>query len=212
MTIEKQIKQAAREYTARQGDILSEKVANAFIAGANFGREIGMKTLSVKQPWAYLLCAGVKDIENRTWKLPEKYKGERVLIHASADRKLDYGILTRKQYNGMLDNVSFKETEFPFNDKLNRSAIIGSVRFVDCIINHPSIWAEKTSFSRSVILNNDLTVKGYRVKEEKPIYNWVVADPIMFDKPILNVNGKLSFWDYDLPEEYETILNKALGL
>jgi len=39
-----------------------------------------MKVLTVKQPWAYLLCAGIKDIENRTWKLPEKYRGERVLI------------------------------------------------------------------------------------------------------------------------------------
>ena len=43
MTTEEKIKQAAREYTARQGDILSEKVANSFIAGANFGREIGMR-------------------------------------------------------------------------------------------------------------------------------------------------------------------------
>lgn len=43
MKAEKQIKQAAREYTNRQGGILSEKVANAFIAGANFGREIGMR-------------------------------------------------------------------------------------------------------------------------------------------------------------------------
>ena len=43
-----------------------------------------MITISVKQPWAYLLCAGIKGIENRTWILPEKYKGKRVLIHASA--------------------------------------------------------------------------------------------------------------------------------
>ncbi|MDR1715289.1 MAG: hypothetical protein LBS20_05550 [Prevotella sp.] len=25
--------------------------------------------------------------------------------------------------------------------------------------------------------------------------NWVAADPILFDEPILNVKGKLSFWD-----------------
>ena len=43
-----------------------------------------MKVLSVKQPWAYLLCASIKDIENRTWPLPEKYKGETILIQASA--------------------------------------------------------------------------------------------------------------------------------
>ena len=43
-----------------------------------------MKVLSIKQPWAYLIASGIKDIENRTWKCPEKYIGKRVLIHASA--------------------------------------------------------------------------------------------------------------------------------
>ena len=27
-----------------------------------------MKALTIKQPWADLIIAGVKDIENRTWK------------------------------------------------------------------------------------------------------------------------------------------------
>ena len=175
-----------------------------------------MKVLSVKQPWAYLICSGIKDIENRTWKLPEKYRGERVLIHASgkplADGRCISHLLTKEQYAHLIEvNQGASAMDIMYLEYSN-SAIIGSVRFVDCVVNHPSIWAEKTSFSRSVILNNDLTVKGYRVKEEKPIYNWVVADPILFDKPIMNVKGKLGFWDYDLPEEYETILNKALGL
>ena len=171
-----------------------------------------MKVLSVKQPFAYLLCANIKDIENRTWKLPEKYKGERVLIHASAKLKSDLGSLLTYEQRLYIADHSSEEIKRMRTDDFNFSAIIGSVRFVDCVINHPSIWAEKTSFSQSVILNNDLTVKGYRVKEEKPIYNWVATDAVLFDKPILNVKGKLSFWDYDLPEEYEIILNKALGL
>lgn len=43
MKIEEQIKQAANEYATTQGGLLTEKALNAFIAGANFGREIGMK-------------------------------------------------------------------------------------------------------------------------------------------------------------------------
>jgi hypothetical protein len=39
--------------------------------------------LTVKQPCASLICSGIKDIENRTWKFPEKYKGQRILIHSS---------------------------------------------------------------------------------------------------------------------------------
>ncbi len=149
------------------------------------------KVLSVKQPWSFLICSGIKDIENRTWKLPEKYKGERVLIHASSDKKFNYDVLNIKQYNAFLDKQTFKSDDFPFADKLTRSAIIGSVEIVDCVLNHPSIWAE---YSR-----------GWP-SDPKVIYHWVLANPILFDKPILNVKGKLGFWDYYLSEEYETIL------
>lgn len=40
--------------------------------------------LSVQQPYALLICGGFKDVENRTWipKLPEKYVGKRIAIHA----------------------------------------------------------------------------------------------------------------------------------
>jgi hypothetical protein len=40
------------------------------------------KVLSVKQPYAAFICAGVKDVENRTWKTD--YRGK-LLIHASGD-------------------------------------------------------------------------------------------------------------------------------
>ena len=43
-----------------------------------------MKAISIKQPWAYLIVYGIKDIENRTWACPKKYIGQRVLIHSSA--------------------------------------------------------------------------------------------------------------------------------
>ena len=44
-----------------------------------------MKTLSVRQPWAWLIVNGYKNIENRTWYT--KHRG-RVLIHAGL--KMDY--------------------------------------------------------------------------------------------------------------------------
>jgi hypothetical protein len=138
-----------------------------------------MKVLTVKQPWAYLICSGIKDIENRSWKLPEKYKGERVLIHASAkadDIKLAIDGQATVEEIQLLSALNYCDENELY------SVIIGSVEIVDCVINHPSVWAEKG------------------------VYNWVLANPILFDKPILNVKGKLGFWNYDLPEEYETIL------
>ena len=147
------------------------------------------KVLSVKQPWRFLICSGIKDIENRTWKCPQKYIGERVLIHASGDNELNLSTLTREQYNDACDKFDWKETRSV--DRWDRSAIIGSVEIVDCRVNHQSIWAEYT--------------RGWP-SDPKVIYHWVLANPILFEKPILNVKGRLRFWDFDLPEEYEKIL------
>lgn len=156
------------------------------------------KTLSEKQPFGYLLCAGIKDIENRTWPLPEKYRDEWVLIHVGADRKLNLMNISRCQYIDFLSNIDIEELK-PV-DQWTRSAIIGAVKFTDCVINHPSIWAEKGFIEKTFVRKNSLGV------EKKPIYNWVVSDAILFDNPILGVKGKLSFWNFDLPEEYVKLL------
>lgn len=40
-----------------------------------------MKGLSIRQPWAWLIVQGFKDIENRDWKYAPSYRGP-LLIHA----------------------------------------------------------------------------------------------------------------------------------
>ena len=152
------------------------------------------KVLSVKQPWAYLICSGIKPIENRTWKCPQEYIGQRVLIHASGTAaKEPYMLFNDNQTDCIGDRIMDIVASYH-----TRSAIIGSVEIVDCVINHPSIWAEKSHYEVNLALH-----------PLRPIYNWVMANPVLFDKPIIGVRGKLGFWDYDLPEEYyELILIK----
>lgn len=40
-----------------------------------------MRTLSIRQPWASLICAGIKDVENRSRKTLHRGK---LLIHSSS--------------------------------------------------------------------------------------------------------------------------------
>lgn len=127
-----------------------------------------MKAITIKQPWASLIVHGIKDVENRTWRCPDKYIGQRVLIHAGKERDgQEKPLLTGKQYD-LVGGVSGYATHILGT----RGAIIGSVEIVDCVINHPSIWAEKG------------------------VFNWLLANPIIYEEPIENVKGKLSFWDY----------------
>ena len=148
-----------------------------------------MKAITIKQPWAYLIASGIKDIENRTWKT--HFRG-RIYIHASAKMANFWSTDQASIVHDELVKISlddYEKTTGLF------SAIIGEVDIVDCVINHPSIWAEK---SENYSLFNPKGVPAFVGKKElKPIYNWVLSNPILYEKPILNVKGKLSFWDFD---------------
>lgn len=39
-----------------------------------------------------------------------------------------------------------------------------------------------------------------KAEKELKIENWVLKDAVLFDKPVLNVKGKLSFWDFNMEE------------
>lgn len=153
-----------------------------------------MKALSIKQPWAYLIASGIKDIENRTWKT--NFRG-RIYIHASAKMAnfwlTPQSSIVDKEINKISIN-DYESTTGLF------SAIIGEVDIVDCVINHPSIWAEKTPFREADDFMDQADERNYYKNIEpniKPIYNWVLANPVLYEKPILNVKGKLSFWQTD---------------
>ena len=154
-----------------------------------------MKAISIKQPWASLIVHGIKDIENRTW--ATKYRGK-VLIHASgtwfkypnSDSTLG-DLFTDFQWEKIRENYdknlySILEPK-AIIDRLPTSAIIGEVEIIDCVINHESIWAEKNIIFQEEEKND----------EKYQIFNWVLANPIFYEKPILNVKGKLSFWEFE---------------
>lgn len=148
-----------------------------------------MKAITVKQPWASLIVHGIKDIENRTWRCPMKYIGQRVLIHSSGSHGKKFKVnLTDEQTKAAFATIA-KECMF---GSLPFGSIIGSVEIVGCTINHPSIWAEKS---------NGVSEGGHVINEKEPlIYNWVLANPILFPEPI-PVKGKLSFWECDRIQE-----------
>ena len=138
-----------------------------------------MKALSIKQPWASLIAHGIKDIENRIWRT--HFRGK-IYIHVSAPKKFDIA-LTDEQ-----TKLAMPVLKTAFDGVMPFAAIIGEVEIIDCVINHPSIWAEQTEVIGK-------TLEGDPMYKTKPIWNWVLANPVLYEKPILNVKGKLSFWE-----------------
>lgn len=92
----------------------------------------------------------------------------RIYIHASAPKKFNV------QMNDDQAKLAIPVLKTAFGGTMPFGAIIGEVDIVDCILGHASIWAEKDC------------------------WNWVLANAVLYDEPILDIKGKLSFWEFDV--------------
>lgn len=97
-----------------------------------------MKVLSIRQPWAWLIINGGKDIENRSWHT--KLRG-RFLVHAAKG-------LTGDEY---CDGLEFAMRaadiqllrDFPTSQEMRQEwcgGIVGSVELVDSLDTSDSPW------------------------------------------------------------------------
>ncbi len=134
-----------------------------------------MKTLSVQQPWASIICTGIKDIENRSWK-PKEVPG-RILIHAGAKRVPK----NFDETNPILEMVSALQNMklfgiIPQYHELPTSAIIGYVDVVGFDTDNDSLWAGPDSI------------------------HWRLENAYLFDEPIWDVKGQLGLFEYPIDE------------
>lgn len=93
-----------------------------------------MKAISIRQPWAWLIVNGYKDIENRTW--DTKYRGM-VLIHASKG-------MTRKEYaaaQAVCESFPpLQRVTLPPFEKLERGGIVGYTHIIGTTRKNYSPW------------------------------------------------------------------------
>jgi hypothetical protein len=172
-----------------------------------------MKTLSIRQPYATLVCKGIKNVENRTWNT--KYRGK-LLIHASGkslawpelkymtkafvkeyQKYYGYDLLPRDTSNSFKGYIQFLNELVQFYhlsnwlkydmpmDEIKRAVkeygltmptqcIIGEVELVDVISNSKDVFAHPGC-----------------------LY-WIFDKAVLYDKPIMNVMGKLQLWEYEI--------------
>lgn len=130
-----------------------------------------MKCLTVAQPFAQLIIAGEKIIENRTW--ATRYRGP-LLIHAGRSRRYLTGpneAIARMALYGICEI-----------HELALGAIIGQVDVVDCL------------------RVEELPVK-LRVSQRRFIegpWCWVLESPVVFDDPVAYRGGQRLFAVHEL--------------
>lgn len=90
-----------------------------------------MKIIVIRQPWAWLIVNGYKDIENRSW--ATKYRGP-LLIQASARRP------SKEEMKGFRTYARRRKIELP--EDFDLGGIVGMVRLEDCVTKSRSKWFE----------------------------------------------------------------------
>lgn len=143
-----------------------------------------MKVLSIKQPWAFLLASGIKDVENRVWKT--KYRGM-VLIHSPKKTDFDHPMIQEFIKNqAKRFDWSIAEMEAKLRCYASQtSAIIGAMYVMDCVKGSRSQWAFPDQ------------------------WNWIIRQPYLFSEPITNVSGKLHLWNYEDDGRIKKILDES---
>jgi hypothetical protein len=92
--------------------------------------------ISIRQPWAWLIIHGGKDIENRQW--PTRVRG-RVLVHAAKGMTVDEWEDAWIHAHGT--GASPKALEAGLTrGNIQRGGIVGSVEIVDCVAESTSHW------------------------------------------------------------------------
>ena len=108
-----------------------------------------MKLLTVKQPWASLICLGIKDVENRTWSM-ESLIGERILI-MSSKKDVDLAQTNEKWAKEYLRLVS--NGKVPCLKDLPKGKIIGYVDISSIEKHSDSLWAADETHLKYVLKN-----------------------------------------------------------
>jgi len=133
-----------------------------------------MKTLTIQQPFASLVCCGIKDVENRSWQT--KTPPGRILIHAGGKKvpknfDIDEGLEAKSLYDNLKQFGIIPEFE-----DMPLSAIIGYVDVTGFAASSKSFWA----------------IEGAT--------HWLLENAYLFDTPICNVKGKLGLFDYEIDQ------------
>lgn len=90
--------------------------------------------LSVRQPWAWLIVHGYKDVENRNWST--NYHGP-VLIHAAKGCTADEWEACWLFVAGFSPDLAAR---IPRPAYIERGGIIGQATITGCVFSHSSPW------------------------------------------------------------------------
>lgn len=104
--------------------------------------DLPLKALSIRQPWAWLIIHGYKDIENRTWR--HRHRGP-VLIHAGVtlEGEPHQALLSGEHPvtgEALPEEIRLAYTHAFMRREIHRGGIVGVASIADCVGTSTSPW------------------------------------------------------------------------
>jgi hypothetical protein len=92
-----------------------------------------LRALSIRQPWAWLIVNGLKDIENKSFRI---HRRDPLLIHAGLNLA------------GYTEKIELVKRKYGISVPLEPEVggIVGVVDVIDCVESHESQWLDKGFF------------------------------------------------------------------
>lgn len=140
-----------------------------------------MMALSVRQPWAWFLAYGFKNVENRNWKT--KFRGQ-FLIHAAKGMTYEEwlsAIKFAREVCGITRDQLAAGGDF---SQLQRGGVIGVAEIHDCVTSSHSPWFMGTH--------------GFMVRNAKPL-------------PFTPWRGQLNFFHIPTTDSYRCDACRSVG-
>lgn len=155
-----------------------------------------IRVLTVRQPYATMICKGLKSIEFRTWST--KHRG-RLYIHASRQEDLDiFGFSPLlKEYDQCVDmrGHKIKETKY-INIVDNEIVLLDETERVAFDLLKTEIKLQCQDPPTTLFLQHSIIGHVDLVDIEKAgkQYNWILENPVYLSNPVIGVKGKLKIW------------------
>lgn len=128
--------------------------------------------ISIRQPWAALILLGLKDVENRSWALPDAYVDVPILLHSSKAPNFDPQSINLEAHRRRMCILPCDARHVA-----RTGCILGFIVFTGCERNSGtrfSQWCDKDA-----------------------LYWWKIKTVTRLPQPI-PAPGHLRFWTYDL--------------
>lgn len=167
-----------------------------------------METLSVRQPYATLIVAGVKETEYRSW--PTKHRGP-LLIHSTKwsvelfDKSLELSVF--QEFNRCVD---MKGVQIYSSDIIavqdDRLVLLDEQYQTEFNLLKAEIALQideqQTLFPMQAIVGS---VNVVDVQATEHGYLWQLSEPVLFANPVRDVKGKLRIWQFGRAVDTESL-------